>query len=149
MKKRVNVGVRYTYIVKIICSFAPVLITIFVILYLQVEMYRRLCSTSLAVNKCATGTPWTDSELILAVHSIRVYGKDFKAVARLIGNKTEAQVRLFFANYRERYDDLHYSATFILVASLTVSPYFILDDASLGFTCLFFQLFSNTIHNQR
>ncbi|OQR68959.1 REST corepressor 3-like [Tropilaelaps mercedesae] len=70
----------------------------------QVEMYRRLCNSSWPCSKNVVGTPWTDSELILAVHSIRVYGKDFKAVARLIGNKTEAQVRLFFANYRERYN---------------------------------------------
>ncbi len=35
---------------------------------------------------------------------MRRYGKDFKAIAEVIGNKTEAHVRSFFVNYRRRYN---------------------------------------------
>ena len=35
---------------------------------------------------------------------IRKYGKDFGAIADVIGNKTEAHVRSFFGNYRRRYN---------------------------------------------
>lgn len=35
---------------------------------------------------------------------IRKYGRDFKAIAEVIGNKTEAHVRSFFVNYRRRYN---------------------------------------------
>lgn len=47
---------------------------------------------------------WNNDELLLAVQGIRKYGRDFKAVAELIGNKTEAHVRSFFVNYRRRYN---------------------------------------------
>lgn len=35
---------------------------------------------------------------------VRKYGKDFKAIAEVIGNKIEAHVRSFFVNYRRRYN---------------------------------------------
>ena len=35
---------------------------------------------------------------------VRKYGKDFKAIAEVIGNKTESHVRSFFVNYRRRYN---------------------------------------------
>lgn len=35
---------------------------------------------------------------------VRRYGKDFKAIAEVIGNKLEAHVRNFFINYRRRYN---------------------------------------------
>jgi hypothetical protein len=35
---------------------------------------------------------------------VRKYGKDFKAIAEVIGTKTEAHVRTFFVNYRRRYN---------------------------------------------
>lgn len=35
---------------------------------------------------------------------MRKYGKDFKAIAEVIGNKTEAHVRSFFVNFRRRYN---------------------------------------------
>lgn len=38
------------------------------------------------------------------VAGIRKYGRDFKAIAEVIGNKTEAHVRSFFVNYRRRYN---------------------------------------------
>lgn len=47
---------------------------------------------------------WTNEELLLAVQGIRRYGKDFKAIADVIGNKTEAHIRSFFVNYRRRYN---------------------------------------------
>ncbi|XP_064623382.1 REST corepressor 3-like isoform X1 [Lineus longissimus] len=47
---------------------------------------------------------WTNEELLLAVQGVRKYGKDFKAIAEVIGNKTEAHVRSFFVNYRRRYN---------------------------------------------
>ncbi|KAK0052184.1 REST corepressor 3 [Biomphalaria pfeifferi] len=47
---------------------------------------------------------WTNEELLLAVQGVRKYGKDFKAIAEVIGNKTEAHVRSFFVNFRRRYN---------------------------------------------
>lgn len=35
---------------------------------------------------------------------VRKYGKDFQAIAEVIGNKTEAHVRSFFVNFRRRYN---------------------------------------------
>ncbi|XP_059574473.1 REST corepressor 2 isoform X2 [Alligator mississippiensis] len=53
---------------------------------------------------------WTTDEQLLAVQAIRRYGKDFQAVAGVIGNKTLAQVKTFFVSYRRRFsldDVLH------------------------------------------
>ncbi|RUS85501.1 hypothetical protein EGW08_006709 [Elysia chlorotica] len=47
---------------------------------------------------------WTNEELLLAVQGVRKYGKDFKAIAEVIGNKTETHVRSFFVNFRRRYN---------------------------------------------
>lgn len=47
---------------------------------------------------------WTNDELLIAVQGIRKYGRDFKAIAEVIGNKTEAHIRSFFVNYRRRYN---------------------------------------------
>jgi hypothetical protein len=35
---------------------------------------------------------------------VRKYGKDFRAIAEVIGTKTEAHLRSFFVNYRRRYN---------------------------------------------
>lgn len=35
---------------------------------------------------------------------MRKYGKDFKAIAEVIGNKTESSIRSFFVNYRRRFN---------------------------------------------
>ena len=35
---------------------------------------------------------------------IRKYGKDFAAIAEVIGNKAEVHLRSFFVNYRRRYN---------------------------------------------
>lgn len=47
---------------------------------------------------------WTSDELLLAVQGVRKYGKDFSAIADVIGTKTEAHLRSFFVNYRRRYN---------------------------------------------
>lgn len=40
----------------------------------------------------------------MTVLGVRKYGRDFKAIAEVIGNKTESLVRSFFVNYRRRYN---------------------------------------------
>ncbi|XP_061922031.1 REST corepressor 2 [Entelurus aequoreus] len=47
---------------------------------------------------------WTTEEQLLAVQAIRRYGKDFTAIAEVIGNKTSAQVSSFFVSYRRRFN---------------------------------------------
>lgn len=47
---------------------------------------------------------WTTDEQLLAVQAIRKYGKDFQAIAEVIGNKTMAQVKTFFVSYRRRFN---------------------------------------------
>ncbi|XP_052007655.1 REST corepressor 2 [Xyrauchen texanus] len=47
---------------------------------------------------------WTTEEHLLAVQAIRRYGKDFAAIADVIGNKTVAQVSSFFVSYRRRFN---------------------------------------------
>ncbi|XP_061619719.1 REST corepressor 2 isoform X1 [Phyllopteryx taeniolatus] len=47
---------------------------------------------------------WSTEEQLLAVQAIRRYGKDFPAIADVIGNKTSAQVSSFFVSYRRRFN---------------------------------------------
>lgn len=47
---------------------------------------------------------WTNEELLLAVQGVRKYGKDFAAIAEVIGTKTEGHLRSFFINFRRRYN---------------------------------------------
>lgn len=47
---------------------------------------------------------WTHDELLLAVQGVRKYGKDFSAIAEVIGTKTETHLRSFFVNYRRKYN---------------------------------------------
>lgn len=49
---------------------------------------------------------WLDVELTFIFHSpaVRYFGKDFKAIAEIVGNKTENHVRSFFVTYRKRYN---------------------------------------------
>ena len=43
------------------------------------------------------------------LQGIRKFGKNFSAIASILGTKTESHVRSFFVNYRRRYDlDLAY-----------------------------------------
>ena len=52
-----------------------------------------------------TATPsWSTEEILLAIQAFGKYGKDFDAVARIIGpTKTVADVETFFLECRERY----------------------------------------------
>lgn len=47
---------------------------------------------------------WTNEELLIAVQGVRKYGKDFRAIADVIGTKNETHVRMFFISYRKRYN---------------------------------------------
>ncbi|KAJ8366131.1 hypothetical protein SKAU_G00149620 [Synaphobranchus kaupii] len=47
---------------------------------------------------------WTTDEQLLAVQGVRKYGKDFQAIADVMGNKTVGQVKNFFVNYRRRFN---------------------------------------------
>ncbi|XP_055388699.1 REST corepressor isoform X2 [Condylostylus longicornis] len=47
---------------------------------------------------------WSNEELSMAVHGVKKFGKDFQAIAEMLGTKTEAHVRTFFVNYRRRYN---------------------------------------------
>uniref|UniRef100_A0A8C2ET95 REST corepressor 2 n=1 Tax=Cyprinus carpio TaxID=7962 RepID=A0A8C2ET95_CYPCA len=47
---------------------------------------------------------WTTEEQLLTVQAVRRYGKDFAAIADVIGNKTVAQVSSFFVSYRRRFN---------------------------------------------
>lgn len=46
---------------------------------------------------------WTKDEELLAVQALRKYGKDFQAVAEIIGNKTESNIKSFYASNERRY----------------------------------------------
>lgn len=41
---------------------------------------------------------------LLCLPGVRKYGKDFQAIADVIGNKTVGQVKNFFVNYRRRFN---------------------------------------------
>lgn len=55
-------------------------------------------------NPSRINARWTNEELMLAVQGVRKYGKDFKSIAEVLGNKTEHHIRTFFINYRKRYE---------------------------------------------
>lgn len=55
-------------------------------------------------NSTRINARWTNEELLLAIQGVRKYGKDFKSIAEVLGNKTEQHVRQFFVNYRKRYN---------------------------------------------
>lgn len=42
--------------------------------------------------------------MLLAVQAFRKYGRDMKSIAEVIGNKTEAHVKSFYANHCKRFD---------------------------------------------
>lgn len=42
--------------------------------------------------------------IVLCLPGVRKYGKDFQAIADVIGNKTVGQVKNFFVNYRRRFN---------------------------------------------
>uniref|UniRef100_A0A8C2W8H1 REST corepressor 3 n=1 Tax=Cyclopterus lumpus TaxID=8103 RepID=A0A8C2W8H1_CYCLU len=58
----------------------------------------------LAESNQKVNARWTTDEQLLAVQGVRKYGKDFQAIADVIGNKTVGQVKNFFVNYRRRFN---------------------------------------------
>uniref|UniRef100_A0A8C4QQW1 REST corepressor 3 n=1 Tax=Eptatretus burgeri TaxID=7764 RepID=A0A8C4QQW1_EPTBU len=46
---------------------------------------------------------WSTEEQLLAVQGVRKYGKDFRAIADVIGTKSVAQIKNFFISYRRRF----------------------------------------------
>lgn len=55
-------------------------------------------------NSARINARWTNEENLIAVQGVRRYGKDFKSIAEVLGNKTEQHVRQFFVTHRKRYD---------------------------------------------
>ncbi|KAL5277560.1 RCOR3 family protein [Megaselia abdita] len=47
---------------------------------------------------------WTNEETMLAVNGVKQFGKDFQAIADILGTKTKAHVQTFYVNYRRRYN---------------------------------------------
>lgn len=45
---------------------------------------------------------WTQQEELLAIQAFRKYGKDFQAIAEIVGNKNEAHIKSFYANNEKR-----------------------------------------------
>ena len=64
-------------------------------------------SSSFRINQPNPTTPtptWSTEEILLAIQAFGKYGKDFDAVARIVGpTKTIADVETFFLECRERY----------------------------------------------
>uniref|UniRef100_A0A182K191 REST corepressor n=1 Tax=Anopheles christyi TaxID=43041 RepID=A0A182K191_9DIPT len=56
------------------------------------------------VSSVRLNSRWNNEELMLAVQGVRMYGRDFQAIADTLGSKTETQVRTFFMNYRRRFN---------------------------------------------
>ncbi|XP_034020689.1 REST corepressor 2 isoform X1 [Thalassophryne amazonica] len=75
----------------------------------NIDMFRPTEFFSLSLSDVAQpaqkmNTRWTTEEQLLAVQAIRRYGKDFGAIAEVIGTKTPAQVSSFFVSYRRRFN---------------------------------------------
>lgn len=47
---------------------------------------------------------WNNDEMQMAVKGFRKHGKDFQAIAEILGTKSEQQVRLFFGNYKKKFN---------------------------------------------
>lgn len=46
---------------------------------------------------------WSNEEVMFAIQGMREYGKDFKAIADLMGTKTPTHLKSFYTHYRKRY----------------------------------------------
>lgn len=55
-------------------------------------------------NQTPVNSKWTHDELLLAVQGVRRYGKNFAAIAELLGNKTEHLVQNFFYSFQVQYN---------------------------------------------
>ena len=67
----------------------------------------KICRTDLVIcsHSSEVQTP-SYSQINTVTHftGVRKYGKDFAAIAEVIGNKAEVHLRSFFVNYRRRYN---------------------------------------------
>lgn len=66
-------------------------------------------TSKMTIPKCQFATPeinakWTPEEQHLGVQGIRKLGKDFAAIAEIIGTKNESHVHSFFINYQKRFN---------------------------------------------
>ncbi|XP_062405041.1 REST corepressor 3 [Sardina pilchardus] len=71
---------------------------------LKQKMETGIDDLRLAEGNQKVNARWTTDEQLLAVQGVRKYGKDFQAIADVIGNKTVGQVKNFFVNYRRRFN---------------------------------------------
>ncbi|XP_055540399.1 REST corepressor isoform X1 [Wyeomyia smithii] len=69
----------------------------------QIQLYPEM-SNPADTATARVNSRWNNEELLLAVHGVRKYGRDFQAIADTIGTKTETQLRTFFVNYRRKYN---------------------------------------------
>ncbi|XP_071790707.1 REST corepressor 1-like isoform X2 [Asterias amurensis] len=58
----------------------------------------------LTENAARNNSRWTSEEQLLAVQAIRKYGRDYDAIADVVGNKNAAQCRSFMVNFRRRFN---------------------------------------------
>lgn len=66
------------------------------------EAIQALHPGDVSINRISTR--WSFDETQLAIKAFRLHGKDFQAIAELIGTKTEQHVRQFYTNYRKKYN---------------------------------------------
>lgn len=57
---------------------------------------------AIAVNRISSR--WSNDEYQLAIKGIRKHGKDFQAIAEIIGTKNESQVSQFYTSNRKRFN---------------------------------------------
>lgn len=69
-------------------------------LNLNVNEYRNSEAT---LNPNRISSRWSNDEVMLAIQGMRDYGKDFKAIAEVMGTKTITHLKSFFVHYRKRY----------------------------------------------
>lgn len=66
------------------------------------EAIQELRPDDVTINRISTR--WSSDEAQLAIKGFRDNGKDYLAIAEIIGTKTEQHVRQFYTNYRKRYN---------------------------------------------
>ncbi|XP_065203190.1 REST corepressor 1 isoform X2 [Planococcus citri] len=66
-----------------------------------VETYKRIINAHSNHRVCPT---WSNEEVLLAVQAIRNFGKDFQAIADIVGTKTKAHVKSFYTTNRKRFN---------------------------------------------
>lgn len=57
---------------------------------------------AISVNRYSSR--WSNDEYQLAIKGIRKHGKDFQAIAEIIGTKTESQVNQFYTSNRKKFN---------------------------------------------